>query len=178
MNCVAFHTEGNCVASGSSDRTIKMWDSRSHLLIQHYPAHEDAVQSISMHSSGYYLLSASKDSSLKIWDLREGRLLFTLQGHQGPVNSARFSKDGHFFASGGSDQLVMVWKSNLYGVEAPVIEWGQGERPRSAPQVSGSRDSLAASTTFHSSFTGGAGAHTAATRSSIVPKAQTPTPKT
>eukprot|EP01038_Epipyxis_sp_PR26KG_P008808 gene8808-11891_t len=131
VNCVAFHPEGNCLASGSSDKTLKMWDIRSHMLIQHYPAHEDAVTSLSIHSSGYYMLSSSKDSSLKIWDLREGRLLFTLQGHSGPVNAASFSKDGHFFASGGADQLAMVWKTNLVGVQAPVIEWGQGQKPRS-----------------------------------------------
>ena len=79
--------------------------------------------------SGYYMLSSSKDGSLKVWDLREGRLLFTLQGHTGAVNCARFSPDGHFFTSGGADQMVMVWKSNIYGVEAPVVEWGQGKKP-------------------------------------------------
>ena len=73
------------------------------------------------------MLSSSKDCSLKIWDLREGRLLFTLLGHSGPVNAAKFSADGHFFASGGADQLVMIWKSNFFGVDAPVIEWGQGQ---------------------------------------------------
>ena len=34
MNCVQFHTDGACIASGSADRTIKMWDIRSHQLIQ------------------------------------------------------------------------------------------------------------------------------------------------
>ena len=49
VNTVAFHPEGQCLASGSADRTLKMWDVRSHLLIQHYPAHDDEVTSISMH---------------------------------------------------------------------------------------------------------------------------------
>lgn len=50
VNTVAFHPESQCLASGSADRTLKMWDIRSHLLIQHYPAHDDEVTSISMHS--------------------------------------------------------------------------------------------------------------------------------
>ena len=135
VNCVLFHKDGNCVASCSSDKTIKMWDVRSHLLIQHYSAHDAPVSSISLHESGYYLLSASRDSTLRVWDLREGRLLFTMQSHIGPINAAQFSQDGHFFASGGSDELVMVWKSNLYGVKAPEIDWGMGERPASAPTI-------------------------------------------
>jgi centriolar protein POC1 len=36
------------VASASADKTIKMWDIRSHQLIQHYSAHTDAVTSISL----------------------------------------------------------------------------------------------------------------------------------
>ena len=34
MNCVQFLPDGSCVASGSADRTIKMWDIRSRQLIQ------------------------------------------------------------------------------------------------------------------------------------------------
>jgi centriolar protein POC1 len=49
VTSVAFHPENQCVASGSADRTLKMWDIRSHLLIQHYPAHDDEITSISMH---------------------------------------------------------------------------------------------------------------------------------
>ncbi len=49
VNSVCFHKENSCVISGSSDRTIKMWDVRSHLLIQHYAAHEAPVTGISLH---------------------------------------------------------------------------------------------------------------------------------
>jgi len=86
--------------------------------------------------SGYYLMSSSKDGTMMIWDLREGRQLFTMKGHTGPVNCARFSSDGHFFASAGADQMVMIWKSNLYGVDAPEIEWGQGKKPLTSGVIS------------------------------------------
>lgn len=52
VNTVAFHPEGSCIASGGNDRTIKMWDVRSHLLVQHYNAHDDAVTALSMHPVG------------------------------------------------------------------------------------------------------------------------------
>ena len=81
-------------------------------------------------------MSSSKDGTMKIWDLREGRQLFTMKGHTGPVNCARFSSDGHFFASAGADQMVMIWKSNLYGVDAPEIEWGQGKKPLTSGVIS------------------------------------------
>lgn len=62
VNCVSFHPEGQCLASGSADRTLKMWDIRSHLLIQHYPAHDDEITSISMHP-----VRSSNNSLLLLW---------------------------------------------------------------------------------------------------------------
>jgi WD40 repeat protein len=48
------------------DNTIKIWDARSgYALLQHYPAHADAVTSIAFHPSGHYLLSTSLDR----WDV-------------------------------------------------------------------------------------------------------------
>lgn len=133
-----YHPDGTCIVSGSSDKTIKLWDVRSHQLIQHYPAHSDAVTSVSLHPNGYYLASTSKDKTIRLWDLREGRLLFTMQGHAGAVNCCDFSHDGNFLATGGLDKLVMVWKCNIAGVVPPVVEWGQGESLKSRPIPSAS----------------------------------------
>lgn len=104
---------------------------------------------------------------MKIWDLREGRLLFTLQGHTGPVNAARFSPDGHFFASGGADQMVMVWKSNLYGVEAPEIEWGQGKKPLTSGVISSPQHSKAQDASGVSDSVPLVAQHRTATRTSL-----------
>ena len=46
---VLFGADGTCVASASEDRTIKIWDARSYNLLQHYPAHDAKITSLSMH---------------------------------------------------------------------------------------------------------------------------------
>jgi hypothetical protein len=56
VNSVVFHKDGGCIASGSADNTIKLWDIRTHQLIQHYPAHSDAVTSVSIHPVCSFLL--------------------------------------------------------------------------------------------------------------------------
>lgn len=50
-----FYVDGNCICSGSSDSTIKMWDVRSHQLVQHYSAHSDEVTSVSIHPVSHVL---------------------------------------------------------------------------------------------------------------------------
>nr|XP_045758151.1 POC1 centriolar protein homolog A [Mirounga angustirostris] len=117
---VDFHPSGTCIAAGGMDNTVKVWDVRTHRLLQHYQLHSAAVNALSFHPSGNYLLTASSDSTLKILDLMEGRLLYTLHGHQGPATTVAFSRTGEYFASGGSDEQVMVWKSNF-----DVVDYGE-----------------------------------------------------
>jgi WD40 repeat protein len=113
VNSVRFHPDGTCIASGSDDKKIKIWDTRSNRLIQHYDAHSAAVSSISFHPSGNYLLSTGLDGLIKIWDLKLGQIIYTLHGHEGPSTAASFSNCGDFFATGGVDSILMVWKSNM-----------------------------------------------------------------
>ncbi|CAN0168781.1 unnamed protein product, partial [Hapterophycus canaliculatus] len=48
----------------------QVWDARSHQLLQHYPAHDGEVTSISFHESGNFLLSSSTDASGREWGSR------------------------------------------------------------------------------------------------------------
>lgn len=41
--------DGRTIAACSADHTLKLWDSRTHQLIQHYPAHSDSVTDMSLH---------------------------------------------------------------------------------------------------------------------------------
>lgn len=36
VSCVDFHPSGTCVAAGGTDSTVKVWDVRTHRLLQHY----------------------------------------------------------------------------------------------------------------------------------------------
>jgi hypothetical protein len=149
VNQVEFLKDGQTVAACSADRSLKLWDVRSHQLIQHYPAHTSGVTALSIHPSGNYALTSSKDSSLRIWDIREGRLVYTLHGHTGPALAAKFSQDGNFFASGGADQLVMVWRSNLMGLggdTAPETVQQSGEEPSRFPRAFGEAAPLPSTT--------------------------------
>ena len=136
VNSVKFHPDGTCVASGSQDKTVKIWDIRSQRLIQHYDAHSAEVNEIGFHPNGRYLLSSSNDSTLKIWDLRQGHILYTLYGHEGASTSAAFSPCGDYFTTGGQDSVVMVWKSNLEEIEQEFIEdFGAKLQPGEQPGV-------------------------------------------
>ena len=139
VNSVRFHPDGTCMASGSQDHTIKIWDIRSSKLIQHYDAANDGVNKVAFHPNGRYLLSAASDSTIKIWDLRQGHILYSLYGHEGSSTACSFSPGGDFFTSSGADAVVMVWKSNLNEIETESLDTTSGfarARSGAGPQKS------------------------------------------
>jgi len=74
---VAFHPQGNIIASGSFDETVKLWDIRSGECIMTLPAHADPVTSVDFSNDGSFLISSSHDGLLRIWDVATGSCLKT-----------------------------------------------------------------------------------------------------
>ena len=108
---VKFHSLGNCMASCSHDKKIKLYDLRSQHVIQVYEGHEGPVKSIDFHPHCPYVISSSEDGTTKIWNSQKGRLEYTLESHS---NQTKFSRQGDYFISGGSDKTINIWKTGFY----------------------------------------------------------------
>ncbi|CAH2092254.1 unnamed protein product [Euphydryas editha] len=108
---LAWHPSSCYVAVGTSHGNVKLYDIRTHNLVQYYSIHSDAITQLAFHPSGSYILTSSKDGKMKILDLLEGHPIFTLTGHSGAVNAVAFSPSGTGFASAGDDKLVFIWRT-------------------------------------------------------------------
>jgi len=109
VRSVAFSHNGNLLASGSFDYTIKVWNSSNGSLLW-TGQHSDVVTSVAFSPGGYLLASGSWDDTVKVWDSSNERLLWTGQ-HSDDVLSVAFSPDGNLLASGSYDRTVKVWDS-------------------------------------------------------------------
>lgn len=108
---VDMSTDMQIIVSGSSDKTVKIWDSESAELIKMLDDNDCKVNAISYHPSGNYLASCGSNSLIYIWDLSTSKKIRTLEGHNGTINIVKFSKDGNTIISGGADVKVFIWRN-------------------------------------------------------------------
>lgn len=105
---VSFSPDGQTIASGSADKTIKLW-SISGKLLKTFPE-TDQVWSVEISPDGRTLASASNDKTVKLWSI-QGKLLRTLRGHENIVSDVSFSPDGKTLASSGYDGTIKLWNT-------------------------------------------------------------------
>ncbi|GAA5951878.1 hypothetical protein JCM3765_003144 [Sporobolomyces pararoseus] len=69
---------GMFAATGSRDKTIKIWDCLSGQCLKTLVGHDNWVRGLIFHPSGKFLISCSDDKSIRTWDLVTGRCLKTV----------------------------------------------------------------------------------------------------
>ncbi|WP_044210258.1 WD40 domain-containing protein [Coleofasciculus chthonoplastes] len=109
VNSVSFSPDGKILASGSEDKTIKLWNLETGEAIATLDEHDSSVISVSFSPDGKTLASGSEDKTIKLWNLETGEAIATLDEHDSWVNSVSFSPDGKTLASGSEDKTIKLW---------------------------------------------------------------------
>ncbi len=75
IKCLTFSPQGNLIASGSDDKTIRIWNSQTGETIKVFKGHQHWVVSLLFFNDGKNLLSVSWDQTAKIWDIETGNIV-------------------------------------------------------------------------------------------------------
>jgi hypothetical protein len=109
VGCMILSRDGLTLASGSHDRSIRLWSVHESAAIQTLEGHTDWVDCLALSPDKRVLASGGRDRTVMLWRWPDGQMLHRLQGHTEEVRSLAFSGDGRVLASCGSDTSVRLW---------------------------------------------------------------------
>lgn len=110
INSLAFDPAGGILASGSDDKTLKLWDVASGSLIHTLERQQTEVLSITFDPIGKTLAMGNQDGTVKLVEVASGNIVRTLKAHSRSVLGVAFDTAGKILASGSYDKTLKLWK--------------------------------------------------------------------
>ncbi|BAU11067.1 WD-40 repeat-containing protein [Leptolyngbya sp. NIES-3755] len=110
VTAVDFSTDGQKIASGSVDGTIKFWrpDGTDLKTIAAHPA---TIRVIKFSPDGQQLISAGDDRTIRLWT-PEGQFIDRAESKIAAIWGLAFSPDSSRFAVAGSSNAIEIWNRN------------------------------------------------------------------
>ena len=109
VSSIAFSPDSRFLASGSADKTVRVWDVSGKRAVHTLKGHKNYIYALAWFPDGRRLISGSDDHTLMIWDGETGRRIKTLTGHGDDVVSVAVSPDGRHIVSGSWDKTLRLW---------------------------------------------------------------------
>ncbi|KIK36383.1 hypothetical protein CY34DRAFT_811336, partial [Suillus luteus UH-Slu-Lm8-n1] len=113
VRSVAFSPDGTRIATGSYDRTVRLWDAATGQPVgEPLLGHTSVVTSVSFSPDGTRIVSGSFDETVRLWDVATRQPIGEpLLGHTESVNSVAFSRSGSRIVTGSRDKTVRLWNA-------------------------------------------------------------------
>lgn len=108
VRSMGFSRDGNLLATGMLDDTVRLWDMASRTEIGNLKDHTSDVYSVAFSRDGNRLASGSGDSRVILWDVLTGKKIVAFP-NTGTAYSVVFLSDDAALASGGDDGDIALW---------------------------------------------------------------------
>ncbi|KAF8167340.1 WD40 repeat-like protein [Crassisporium funariophilum] len=107
---VRFGRAERVLATGSGDKTVKLWSLDDYSCLRTFEGHTNSVLRVDFLNAGLQLVSTASDGLVKLWNIREEECVATLDNHEDKVWALAISSDERTIVSGAADSVVTFWE--------------------------------------------------------------------
>jgi len=113
---IAWSPDGEMLATPSSDRTVRVWNTKTGKEARVLREHGDRVISVAWDPSGKLLAASSDDRSVCVWHSGTGDLAAWIKGYRAGIAGLAWSPRGKALATGCNDGTIKVWEIGTWRV--------------------------------------------------------------
>ncbi|KAJ8523283.1 hypothetical protein ONZ45_g255 [Pleurotus djamor] len=107
---VRFSRHERVLATGSGDKTIKLWNMEDWSCVKTFEGHTNSVLRVDFINMGMQLVSSASDGLVKLWNIKEEECVSTMDNHEDKVWALAISQDEKTIVSGAADSVVTFWE--------------------------------------------------------------------
>lgn len=115
VQALSWSPNGQYLASGSGDTTVRVWNASSGETLYTYHGHSnllDSVFAVEWSSNGRRITSGGADKTVQVWEAANGNRTYLYNAHTARVLAVSWSPDCRYIASGSADKTVRVWEAD------------------------------------------------------------------
>lgn len=86
---VRFGKAERVLATGSGDKTVKLWSLEDFSCVKTFEGHTNSVLRVDFINAGMQLVSAASDGLVKLWNVRDEECVATMDNHEDKVRAFR-----------------------------------------------------------------------------------------
>ncbi|KAF8635329.1 hypothetical protein AX15_000450 [Amanita polypyramis BW_CC] len=117
IRCITYSREQRWIASGSFDRSIKLWDLNGSskteplatLALPDVATSKSSIYALTTDPFGHTIASGSPERVIRLWDPRTGKRTGKLVGHTDNIRTILISDDSRYLLTGSADASIKLW---------------------------------------------------------------------
>lgn len=122
-----FSKDGKRILTVSQDKTVKIWDGQTGVLLASLKGHEGMIALGVFSPDGNTILTVSEDRTAKLWNSYNGNLIASMSHEMDEIYDAGFSEDGKYIYAPFSDSALRFFDASngnlLQTIKNPQAEF-------------------------------------------------------
>ncbi|HSZ24558.1 MAG TPA: caspase family protein [Cytophagaceae bacterium] len=110
VKSIAVSKDGKFLATGSRDKTAKLWDIITGFEIRTFMGHEHTVNGIQFSPNGKLMATSSADNTIKVWNILTGKQIFSSPISGKYRTDVAFSADSKYITAAGYDDSATIYE--------------------------------------------------------------------